>query len=74
MSKTSGIEQVHWTGFEWIIVSPDGEEQWYKIILNREKLTPEEWELLQSKRPKVMVPPLVVTDKNINDLRKMWNK
>jgi hypothetical protein len=74
MSNTSGIEQVHWTGFEWIVVSPDAKEQWYKIILYKEALTPREWELLQSTRPKVMVPPLVITDSNINELRKIWNK
>jgi len=69
-----GIEQVHWTGFEWIIVSPDAKEQWYKIILYKEELEPREWQLLQNLRPKVMVPPLVITDNNINELRKTWNK
>jgi len=74
MSNTSGIEQIHWTGFEWIIVSPDAKEQWYKIILYKEKLLKREWQLLQNLRPKVMVPPLVITDNNINELRKTWNK
>jgi hypothetical protein len=64
------VEQVHWVGYGWLVVSPNGQEEWYRIYLKDEKLTPQEWDFVQTVRPKVMLPPKIINDENIQEWRK----
>ena len=64
------IERIHFRDFEWLVVSPDGEELWYRVRLNKESVTADNWEFMLENRPKDADMPTVVTDKNIHNFIK----
>ena len=64
------IERIHFKDFEWVVVSPGGQEVWYKVRLNKKSVGADNWEYMLENRPKDADMPTVVDDTNINQFKK----
>lgn len=56
----------------WYVMSPNGQKSWYRLALQKSTLEPYEWDWLQNNEPKEK--PTTISETNLDEWRKIWNK